>query len=388
MYEHQSYSIFEQMSADQSASRRDVTPGFLREQTRKETALAIARVRKAILCCNALAAVLSIPAVFVLVHRILDPIKTLAKATRRIAAGDLATRVAIDRTDDIGILARSFNEMAEQIRHQQAELEQKVQQRTAQLVAANRRLNYEMAEKEEFLLAISHDLTAPLRNISGMTSMLLLKKRDALDEEAIHRLERIAKNVEVENGLIGELVELSKIKTGRRRLANFDLDVLARDVAGLFESELQSKGIQLVFDTSLPTLYCERARMRQVFQNLIDNAIKYMGDGSRTAPDQPITKEIHIGCAMTNEQPEFYVADTGVGIEREDQASVFCVFRRGRNVAAAIAGKGVGLATVKTIVETYGGNIWVESKVGQGSIFRFAIGGKYFAKARKLVEAA
>ena len=312
----------------------------------------------------------------------------LVLAANRIAKGDLETRVAIHRTDAIGMLARSFNDMACQVRQQQAELEQKVQQGTAQLESANRRLNLEMAEKEEFLRAISHDLTAPLRNISGMTSMLLLKKRDALDEEAIHRLERIAKNVEVETGLISELMELSKIKSGRRRMGNFDLAPLVRDVAGVFESELHSKGIRLLIDTPLPVLHCERARIRQVFQNLFDNAIKYMGDGA-TGTGETGIREIHVGCSTTSEQAEFYVSDTGIGIDAEDQGTIFFVFRRGRAAtAAAIAGKGVGLSTAKTIIETYGGNIWVESRVGQGSTFRFTISGKYFAKPRKLVEAA
>ena len=123
-----------------------------------------------------------LPLAYLLVHRIFLPIRQLVAATNRISAGDLDAAVAIDRTDAIGDLARSFNAMIETIKRQQQDLRQantrpgtKVTQRTAQLEAANRRLSSEIAEKEDFLRAVSHDLNAPLRNISGMTSMLLTK---------------------------------------------------------------------------------------------------------------------------------------------------------------------------------------------------------------------
>ena len=107
-----------------------------------------------------------------------------------------------------------------------------------------------------------------------------------------------------------------------------------------------------------------------MFQNLIDNAIKYMGDGA--------TREIHVGCTLGTTETEFYVRDTGIGIDPEDLGKVFHVFRRGKNTAAQnVPGKGVGLASVKSIIETYNGTIWVESEVAKGSTFRFTINGKF-----------
>src|SRR5205807_8220870 len=97
-------------------------------------------------------------------------------------------------------------------------LEGKVNQRTVQLEAANARLSSEIAEKEDFLRAVSHDLNAPLRNIAGMATMLLLKHRASFDEDVVHRLERIQKNVQVETDLISELLELSRIKTRRQKV--------------------------------------------------------------------------------------------------------------------------------------------------------------------------
>jgi signal transduction histidine kinase len=253
------------------------------------------------------------------------------------------------------------------------DLEDKIHQRTAQLEMANKRLSSEIAEKEDFLRAVSHDLNAPLRNISGMATMLLMKSREKFDDEIIHRLERIQKNVEAETDLIAELLELSRIKTRRQKMEPVDVHELVTDIGDVLENDLKSKGIDLVVDTALPVVQCERARLRQVFQNLIDNAIKYMGEA-----DKPLLKQIHVGCTIRLTETEFYVRDTGIGIDPEDLSKVFFVFRRGKNTAACnVPGKGVGLASVKSIIETYNGTIWVESELGQGSTFRFTINGKY-----------
>jgi signal transduction histidine kinase len=336
-------------------------------------------------------ALISLPFSYALVHRIFLPIRQLVGATKRIAGGDLETSVAVHRPDLIGELARCFNEMVLKVKEQRQKLndanqslaeanvklaeaneglEQKVLERTAQLEVANKRLSSEIAEKDDFIRAVSHDLNAPLRNIDGMATMLLMKHKGKLDEDIIHRLERIQKNVQMETDLIGELLELSRIKTRRQKMEMVSLNELVRDLAGIFENDLRSKGISLVIDNDLPAMDCERSRLRQVFQNLIDNAIKYMGEG-------PV-REIHVGCRLKIGEVEFYVRDTGIGIEQEDLGKVFVVFRRGKNTASQnVAGKGVGLASVKTIIETYNGTIGVESEVGKGSTFRFTINGRY-----------
>jgi signal transduction histidine kinase len=370
---------------------------------------------------GAVSVLCSLPLVYVLIHRIFHPIRALVAATHRIAGGDLAAEVAIHRPDMIGTLARSFNQMVGRVRSQQRDLEsantqlaeanrdleRKVQQRTAQLEAANKRLRSEIAEKEDFLRAVSHDLNAPLRNIAGMTTMLLMRNREKFDEDVIHRLERIQKNVEVETDLIAELLELSRIKTRRQKMEPVDVEQMIRELGDLFEDDLRSRRITLSVDTPLPVLHCERARIRQVFQNLVDNAVKYMGDAEgsgfgvhgsgkteetsgtlNSAPNSSILnpeprtpnppREIHVGCVVREDEAEFYVRDTGIGIEPEDLDKVFFVFRRGKSPAVqSVSGKGVGLASVKSIVETYSGTIWVESELGRGSTFRFTLNGKY-----------
>jgi signal transduction histidine kinase len=328
--------------------------------------------------------VLSLPMASGLVHRIFLPIRQLVAATNRIASGDYDAHVATHRPDEIGMLARSFNEMVLRIKEHQDQLrqanedladanrglEERVKQRTRELEHTNTRLSSEIAEKEDFLRAVSHDLNAPLRNISGMAAMLLIKYRERFDEDIIHRLERIRKNVELETDLIAELLELSRIKTRRQKMEQVDLNNLLNDVRDIFENDLKQRQIALIVETGLPIMTGEKARLRQVFQNLIDNAIKYMGDG-------PV-REIEISHRMGEDGIEFQVRDTGIGIDHEDLPKVFYIFRRGKNTAEVnVPGKGVGLASVKSIIETYDGRIWVQSEVGQGSCFRFTIAKKF-----------
>jgi signal transduction histidine kinase len=341
---------------------------------------------------------ISLPVAYLVVYGIFKPIRQLVEATRRVGAGRLDCEVEVHRDDQIGELADSFQDMVAKIRMQRealasanskladaneqlavsnrklseanSDLEEKVQQRTIQLETANRRLTSEIDEKEDFLRAVSHDLNAPLRNIAGMASMLLLKHKDKFNEDIVHRLERIQKNVQVETDLISELLELSRIKTRRQTMEVVNTESIVRDLEGVLEEDLRSKQISLIVDCPLPNLVAEKARIRQVFQNLIDNAIKYMGD-------RPV-REIHVGATVGQDETRFYVRDTGIGIEKEDVDKVFHIFRRGKSAAVQkIPGKGVGLSSVKSIIEMYSGSIWVESVFGEGSSFIFTINGKY-----------
>ena len=333
----------------------------------------------------------SLPVAWVLVGGIVKPVRVLVEATRAVVEGRGDINLPTERGDQLGELARAFEIMGLQVRQQREalaasnrmlaeantkletanrSLEQKVTQRTAQLETANSRLSSEIAEKEDFLRAISHDLNAPLRNIAGMAAMLLMKHRTTFDPDVVHRLERIQKNVEVETDLIGELLELSRIKSRRQLVQRVDVKTIVDELGGTFEEDLRSRQISLLIDTPLPPLSAERARVRQIFQNLVDNAIKYMGD-------RPV-REIHIGCVARPDEVEFYVRDTGIGIDPTDAPKVFNIFRRGKSAQVQnVPGKGVGLASVKSIVETYQGKIWVESVLNEGTCFRFTFNGKH-----------
>ena len=223
---------------------------------------------------------------------------------------------------------RTVKRQQQDLRNANADLEEKIMQRTRSWRRPTRGSAAEIAEKEDFLRAVSHDLNAPLRNISGMATMLLMKHREKFDEDIIHRLERIQKNVEVETDLIGELLELSRIKTRRQKMEMVEIEALvSANLADIFENDLKSTQIELIVDTPLPVLVRRAAAVsaglsepdRQ--RDQIHGRRAGQGD-SRRLPD-----------AAT--EAEFYVRDTGMGIDPEDLDKVFFIFRRGKNAAGA-----------------------------------------------------
>jgi signal transduction histidine kinase len=353
--------------------------GYLHAAFATDAMAAQLRILQAFMLLTCMVVVLlAVPIAGLIARHITVPIQRLASAAHALAGGDLSHRVSIKRGDELGELAGAFNQMADTVQQQQEAirqintgLEQKVRERTVELETLNHRLHAEIAEKEDFLRAVSHDLNAPLRNIAGMASMLALKYADSLEKDALQRLDRIQKNVQVECELINELLELSRIKSRREKIENVDLHELVTAVVEGFGNDLETRGIALRLVGHLPVMRCERLRLRQVFQNLLDNAIKYM------RAEGP--KEIRIHAQRRPGEVLFAVADTGMGIAKEDMGQLFHVFRRAKNASVIkIPGKGVGLATVKSIVENYNGRLWAESAPGVGTTFYLALPAVHF----------
>jgi len=313
-----------------------------------------------------LVCLLCLPLVIQAVNSFTRPMYRLINATHRLAAGrfhsPLATR---PRADEVGLLAHAFDEMARRLTAARIELieanqqlEGQVRDRTAQLRDANEKLRLQMRDKDEFIRAVTHDLNAPVRNIAGMTRMLLSKYGDDLAEDALTKLHRIAANARTESELLADLLELSRIRVQAGKRVRIDLDELVGQIVDSLSYDLEARGIVLRIETALPPLWAERNRVRQIFQNLIDNAIKYM-------PDDWPRREVRLGCRAdaADGEPVFYVRDTGQGIDEKDHERVFQIFQRARYSGDRQAGgRGVGLASVKAIVETYGGRIWLESR--------------------------
>lgn len=317
---------------------------------------------------------------------IVRPLEELTRGTESIAAGDLTCRVKIDRLDELGNVATAFNEMAralqasrddltrtnqelaranDELKNWGAQLEQKVANRTRELQEANEALERLMAEKEDFLRAVSHDLNAPLRNIAGMANLILRRQGPELDSTVSDRVRRIQSNVEREMEMIQALLDLSRIRTERRTLVPVSFAAVLDGIRSQLDYQIEERSVRLEVETGLPVLHGDPQRIRQIFQNLIENAIKY-----NTAPDPTI----RVGAELREGFWHFWVADNGMGIPEEDRERIFYLFRRGKDQRVAqIPGRGVGLAHVRSIVETYGGKIWVESCPGVGSTFRIVI---------------
>ncbi|MEM7809159.1 MAG: HAMP domain-containing sensor histidine kinase [Planctomycetota bacterium] len=323
-----------------------------------------------------------LPLVYVLVSRAFLPLRKLTIASRGVAAGRFETVDIQFRGEAMAELAETFNNMVVRLREQKQladdatarlletnlNLERLVAERTREAEGTSKRLREEIAEKSDFLRAVSHDLNAPLRNIDGMAASILRKHGETLTDDAKQRLERIRTNVEAESELIGEVLELSRIRSIRGEFENVRLNDLVWSLRGVFEQDLRDKNIELALESNLPTIHVEKNRIRQVFQNLFDNAIKYMGDGPE--------RVIRVSSKPVDDGIEIAVSDTGIGISAEDAARVFYAFRRGSN-HQGVAGKGVGLAGVKAIIETYDGAIRCEPGMRGGTTFRFTIGNAY-----------
>ncbi len=332
-----------------------------------DTARRLVKARQRIFLIGTAIVLAAIPLSMLVVSRMfLRPVRRLALASRGLARGDFTTRCNVVSNDELGELGLAFDSMASEIARQRGELvaaneelENKVALRTGELSQANARLRDEMAEKEDFLRAVSHDLNAPLRNIAGMATMITTQWQSQLPEEVVARLGRIQANVDVQSSLISELLELSRIRTRPERRCVVELELMMAELGVSFEYELQARGIELVICRPLPALFVEKNRFRQVFQNLIDNAIKYM--------DRPTGGRIEIACCLEDGCYRLTVADNGPGIRIEDQQRIFHVFRRAGN--SRVPGRGVGLALVKSVVANHAGQITVASHPGQGATF-------------------
>ncbi len=265
-----------------------------------------------------------------------------------------------------------LNTMTElQAAHQQqdlllSEIEAKnveLEERNVDIESKNVTLENQNAELERFTYTVSHDLKAPLVTISGFLG-LLQKDIDARDEKAVEGdLKQISSATAKMAQLLNELLELSRIGRLMNDPENTSLSGLATEASERLSIQLEAGGIEIDIADDMPTVFGDPGRLSEVYQNLIDNAIKFMGDQS--AP------KIEIGAHTDGGEVRCYVRDNGIGIRSDYHQRVFDLFDR---LDLSVDGTGIGLALVKRIVEVHGGHIWVESEgEGQGSTFWFTI---------------
>lgn len=232
-----------------------------------------------------------------------------------------------------------------------------VEERQARLV-----LELESANEElrNFAYVVSHDLKAPLRAISSLADWVVTDYADRLDDEGKEHMRLLLARVRRMDGLIDGILQYSRVGRVKEAGVAVDLDQLVHEVIDLLSPP---PNIAITIDNLLPTVVAERTRLQQVFQNLLSNAIKYMDKAEG---------KISIGCVAAGNKWKLSVSDNGPGIEERYFEKIFQLFQtlapRDR-----VESTGVGLALVKKIVEMYGGEIWVESKVGEGSTFFFTL---------------
>jgi len=231
-------------------------------------------------------------------------------------------------------------------------------------VHENHRLRARQRELEQLLIGITHDMKAPVIAIQGFSQLLRRRLRGEQDPKIAECLSRISHNAKGMENLLGELLTVSRAERRDEPPRSIDIRDMVLDLFGNFAVQVEEKEIKLSCGAEMPHVRALSGRIREVFNNLIDNAIRYTPRGGR----------VHVGFDPTLPCPDgrkgaFFVRDDGPGIAPEYHDRIFQVFDRGPLPKGSSNGWGMGLVIVKRIVEAHGGRAWVVSKPGTGAAF-------------------
>ena len=240
--------------------------------------------------------------------------------------------------------------------------ERELNQEMATREKVSQELENQNAELERFAYTVSHDLKTPLVTIKGFLGLLNRDIEAGNKERIANDMGKINSAADTMGALLEDLLELGRIGRVMGDPTNCKLSDIARQASQLVETSADEMGVEIVID-EMPRVSGDETRLIEVFLNLIENAIKFMGD-------QP-SPRIHIGALEQDGMIHCFVRDNGIGIAEEFQHQIFGLFER---LSAEVGGTGVGLALVKRIVEVHGGEIWVESEgPGNGSTIWFSL---------------
>ena len=288
-----------------------------------------------------------------------QPITQLAETAKRVSRDkDYTTQVApvSEGNDEVAVLVDSFNEMLRELHKSHDELEQRVAERTRELLSANREL-------EAFSYSVSHDLRGPLDAINGFSYLLLSQNPEKLDDQTRELIENIRSSGKRMGELIEALLNLSRVSSSAMRPEWVDLSEIARSTMQELSRSAPERKVEFVAPAKTD-VYGDAQLLRVLMENLLRNAWKYTSrhDSAR----------IEFGSLSEDGETTYFVKDDGSGFDPHSADRLFQPFQR-LHSKSEFPGSGVGLATVRRIVHRHGGEIWAQGAVEKGATFYFKI---------------